>query len=284
MNIVKDITQYIVTLEDQTIVVDASSYDSARAKAARYFIQQFGLDAQPWHLGKLLKVGRQGAREVSPLPSFVGVSEEDKQWLTGFIEGDGCIQFSDGRPSIDIGQTDERILVFIQELVKSGKLWSGKPSRVAFSGFERCNPIIKAIAPYVVSQKTARDIKTVFGIWIEQHKPTMPWICGFWDAEGSFSLNGPTGFAVALGQKDVNVLEEVREQLGGRIYDGNKTAMRDAALWLRKDEAKGFIPDYLRYSHNPKKREELLALLYYFASGDASWALFYNKLGELKKI
>ena len=275
--------KWSVTLDKEEVEVEADNHATARYRGAQYLIGKYNFDMDPEYLGKLLRAYQvNGRREYSSVPDLTNVPEEEKQWLTGFLEGDGCIQLQQGRPSIEFGQTDSRILSYIQQLVKGGKLYSGKPPRLVFSGTERGLPVLDAIKRYVVSRHYLEEIEDVFKLEAESHFPTLPWVVGFWDAEGCFSTNSVNRLAAVLSQRDKEPLEKVRVLLGGTVRWRQSSGIHQ--LFLRLEETKRFLPTYLKFSHNPEKRERLLASLYYLAKTYSAWRNYYERLGDLRKV
>jgi hypothetical protein len=91
-------------------------------------------------------------------------------------------------------------------------------------------------------------------IAIKDNQPSIPWICGFFDAEGSFSLASGS-LSMSISQKDREVLEKIKGVIGGKITPN------DGVLCLRSKEALKFFPNYIHYSRNPQKLERILTLL-----------------------
>lgn len=281
-----------MAFKNQRVTVDANGYHEAYRKAARHFIDKFGLTLAPYRLVPLLRAHRNGAQTFvsSPVPNFTDVPEEDKQWLVGFIEGDGSIipaGTGTNGPRITIYQKDIRLPQFIQGLISGGVLRNSIASNgectLMFNGWKRCRPILNVIRNYVVAGYTLSRMEGAFGVQEEGHKPTLPWVCGFWDAEGHFGCSyGPSGDVTtfSVSQKDRTVLEKVRNLIGGRIH---KSIDDTHSLSLRRGEIETFVPNYLRYSHNLEKREELLAILYYMATNHSGWIPLYSKVRRIRR-
>jgi len=209
------------------------------------------------------KSERRRVSEVNrggPIPSFRNVSLENKQWLTGFVEGDGCIALPyPGHPVISISQKDRRVLYFVQDMLGAGSLYYGdgnEASQLVYGGLRRCLPILEAVSPYLVAQHTVNRIVEVFDIRYEPGVPALSWIVGFWDAEGCFFIGKYNDLHASLSQLDSEVLEKVQRVIGGRIMDGAVSQ-----LYLRKSELLDFLPIYLKYSHNIEKQERLTCVL-----------------------
>ena len=200
----------------------------------------------------------------NPIPNLTLVSEDDKQWLCGFVEGDGSICLKYEGPAISIGQRDREVLDFVQHLVMGGKIYIPRrgASLLLFNGYPRCKPLLELIRTHAVCEKTKRKMLDVFGESIQVHKPTLSWIVGFWDAEGSFSLDASQSQIVAqIGQVEREPLEIIQETIGGHLMHFNNDWSGAWKLVLRKQETRDFIRDYLRYAHNLEKLERLSGCL-----------------------
>lgn len=180
------------------------------------------------------------------------VGDDDAQWLCGFWEGDGSMST---QGNIQFVQKDRRILVHVKELLGTHRsIRYPTPdsvnvcSQISLEKEESYHLLKNYFAKYLISDGRKEQISKYANLQCELHKPTIPWIVGFWDAEGCFFLQG-RALGASVSQKDVRVLEKVQKVIGGKISG--------MVLSLRKKEIETFLPLYKEYSHNPQKLERL---------------------------
>lgn len=156
-----------------------------------------------------------------------------ERWLVGFFEGDGYLRYgSHGKDysvvNAVLAQKDVSVLEYVKDVLGYGNMNRRKDgvTNLQFWGKQRCLPILEGLVKYCVTKhKLAQlsDTLTKMGITAKPtlHAPTLDWIVGFWDAEGSSSLTGPAHVVLNINivQADIEVLTSVRNFLGyGSIY------------------------------------------------------------------
>ena len=186
--------------------------------------------------------------------------EEEKEWLTGFLEGDGSLGRTRDSLYISFYQKDRRILDYIKTLLQTKRpvqIDQRSLHSLSFPNLDYILPLLELFSQSLVTPKYVQrlqDIRSLYNLnfTISIHKPTIPWICGFFDAEGCIHRQGPSLY-MDFACKDQIVLEEIKEVIGGHISPKSGAG----ELQLRKDETSKFLLLWLKYSHNPQKQERL---------------------------
>lgn len=188
------------------------------------------------------------------------LSNEDIQWLCGFWEGDGSLSATVG---LTFNQKDRRILEYIRQLLQYPRhiLYPSPTHNTTTSTLflrgESMQVLLDRFCKWLVCKGRVRQVEELsdelrLNLKPKQHTPTIPWIAGFFDAEGCVYRSGPSLYA-KFSQKDRTVLDSIQEVVGGHISRWELT--------LRKRETREFWPHWLKYSHNPQKQERLYKLL-----------------------
>lgn len=170
-------------------------------------------------------------QKIMSTPPLV-VPEGFGEWFTGFWEGDGTVLCWDTiigcwnvfRTYISIQQKDSSVLEYIRSVLGYGTLFTRGDggTQIAFESQKRCYPLLKLISGCVVSEHSRRRLEPVLTRLkmplAEAHEPTVSWIAGFWEAEGSASVMDEYGsMKVYIAQKERFVLEEIQKVVGGNL-------------------------------------------------------------------
>jgi len=220
-----------------------------------------------------------GPRDTS-FRSFSGISENDKQWLTGFWEGDGSVELFKGWPRFGFHQKGAELLEYIRStydfsgvvqargwrLDYRGDVLSGVGHSLIVGSKEVGVPLAQLFEERVVSPARVEQLMTVLGLdGLDVCEPTWPWLAGFFDAEGSVSLqvsSGSRGVVLSIGQKDIRVLEKIRNFVGrGSLYtdSGGFTRFK---LW--KSDIWPVLEVIYPFMHNRDKLIKAYSILMYF--------------------
>ena len=173
---------------------------------------------------------RRKNEAISPLD----VTEDFAKWFTGFWEGDGTIQswqktingYNVLRVYLAVIQKDLSALYYIKETVGYGSIsvnGNNGAGHVAFESQKRCYPLIKIILKYVVSEHAIIRLDPVLdSLMLPQataHELSMPWIAGFWEAEGSANaaMDEYGSLRLYFAQKERYVLERIQALVGGNL-------------------------------------------------------------------
>lgn len=217
----------------------------------------------------------KGRRKVGLNASLESPPQHEAEWLTGFWEGDGSLQLVNQTLQVIFSQKDPRVLDHIKLLLglQDKKLYQRSiPTqfynlRVAGSQAE---VLLELLCNHLVSEDRVQQILRAveplsLNLVPTLHEPTLPWIAGFFDAEGSIGYNGNKRnkyiyLGASISQKNVEVLEKIQDVIGGQLGRPRKQSLNDteiSRLSLRKSEILDFLPSWLKYSHNPQKQERL---------------------------
>lgn len=210
------------------------------------------------------------------------MTEEQEQWLAGFWEGDGsCGNYLNKSlglviPKITITQKDRRVLEHIKDMLGFGNIarQTNSYNLVISSWRPRCARVFELLCRYVVGQQSVNKINSVFeefglSVRARQHEPTLPWIAGFFDAEGNVDWCATHDAIKAyFSQKELTILESTQELVGGTLRPANSYHH----LLLNGNDLRNFVPHILKYSHHEPKRQHLLTMIYVLArDGNGVW-------------
>jgi hypothetical protein len=177
-----------------------------------------------------------------PILSPAKKRDDFPSWCAGVIDGDGCFLLSKSKaPSceITVGEGEEDILFKIKE--RLGGAISHRISTRAYRWrlhnlvgmahllslvYNRCRLPIRVTQCERVAQQIKessflkkRGVVINFSPLKERKIRGNGWLAGFFDAEGYFHVNTSTlQGSITLFQKTPELLQEIREELGGRVY------------------------------------------------------------------
>jgi len=147
--------------------------------------------------------------------------EQFEQRLTGFWEGDGnCRAYVNNQgyyvPSVSIVQKDADVLKYIRDQLGFGKVYQiNDVHQLDVRKQEQFAYMLELLCKYLVSEQSADKVNKTFekfnlSVRAEQHKPSMPWIVGFSDAEGCITWNGYGALQMQIAQNGSDVLEDIK--------------------------------------------------------------------------
>ena len=287
---------YIVTIGPWSKEVEAENHNQARSIGVQVLTKEaeeiHGMDlkAKPlWDIAKIKlridhrKVALSFKKETQSI-----FPKEDREWVTGFWEGDSGIYYQ-GSPIISFPQKEPQILYYIKDtfnLVSEPKpgveIWNLDISVKAGAYL-----ILKVLMENVVSVSKTQQINKILNLMgqpnITSHKPTFPWLGGFWDAEGSPILSDNT-LQLSISQKEVEVLEEIQDLVGfGRLHRWKSSGFTKNPQWYLEFggyQARLLIPYILKYSKNEKKRSRLLSMVETLSSRARIWKGYHEQLNQ----
>jgi len=193
------------------------------------------------------------------------MNEQEKQWLTGFTEGDGSVGLylqNQLTLRVSFSQKERDVLEYVQSLTQRGHfqqhhrggfITNHQSWTFSFYG-KSCEPLLTTFSKYVVSKHFQERLNVTL-IYLKLppavlHEPTLDWLIGFFDAEGS-SSNKPS---IDIGQKERDVLVAIKTKFGGNIRPHNNTHV----WYLNGNKARELAHAIVTKSHNPTKAERLL--------------------------
>ena len=189
----------------------------------------------------------------------MSMNEQEEQWLTGFTEGDGNVGvYKVGLyyAKVTWGQKEREVLDYIAHLLSTGnvRIKRGTGYQLAYAG-KTCVPLLEVFAKHVVSKNFLRRLSDVLEFLelppTTTHEPSIDWLSGFWDAEGS-SSNRPILF---IAQKDREILDIITDKFGGRVQPLQNYNMHQ--WYLCGSEARKLAHEIMLRSHKPAKAKRL---------------------------
>ena len=201
-------------------------------------------------------------KEVVSLPVL---SEEEECWITGFCEGDGSVGMTGLKHSFAVfSQKEPDVLEYIESLLPGGlwnlykrtQMWSlnytGELQRVLFD----------LLAKHTVSEHFTSRLNGVLAnaempVTVK-HGPTVDWLAGFFDAEGTVQWKMPA-CGLQIGQKDRDVLDAIQWVFGG--YVGPRREQFQWRMGKTDTNLIGLANKLQKCSHKFQKKEDLTSLL-----------------------
>lgn len=209
------------------------------------------------------------------------------QWLSGLIDGDGCLLISKkGYLSCEITMSinDIKALKFIQNKIGGNiKLRSGvKALRWRMNNHKGMIDLINRINGNI--RHTTR-LKQLYKICDKLNIPVLTpnkldknnaWFIGFFDADGSISLNlKTTQIYISITNKLLIDIIEYKNIFGGNIYyDKSQNGYFKWQISAKKDILN--IYEILKYSKSYKNKRILLIKKYYILKNIYKQPLFKN--------
>jgi len=210
--------------------------------------------------------------DLDKIPN-VTLPPEEEEWLTGFTEGDGWVASG---PSICYEQKDPRILGHIRSLLSP---WSEGSLFPTYWGGWRLAYASKYLFAGLALLLSKHTVTTTWSalLGVKKHTPTLPWIAGFWDAEGWSGTVTGTGLrknlTVSVSQDDREGLSDIRasietgsiqlDHLAGkqRHFERNTYTLTTDGHRLVISAAPDslLVKSLLQYSHHEPKKQELLS-------------------------
>lgn len=164
-------------------------------------------------------------------------------WLTGFLEGDGCIRVHQDKERVNIGldisQKNPKVLEYIKTEFGEGTGYLEKNKNQSWYVYSTSSKIAKkaldTISSFCVSRKRidqwnneikvyndklatdkqgANKNKFEINTKLIEHDPSWPWLAGLWEAEGCIgtylvSSKFPV-LQVRITQKEIELLEKIK--------------------------------------------------------------------------
>ena len=223
------------------------------------------------------------------------------QWLAGLIDGDGSFLLSKkGYASIEITMDirDEHALMIIKNYYGgSVKLRSGANAlryRLHHkSGFLN---LIKDVNGNIRNSNRLLQLNRICNKYeinlIYPNKLIFynGWLSGFFDADGSITINRSTAqFSISISQKSIDLLNNLAKIYGGNVYADSSS---QTFKWVisKKEEILILLNYFKKYPPKSEKSKRLFLVLKFYELKDLkahkalpdtifykSWNYFYNK-------
>ena len=281
---------YVVTIDSWTHEIEAKNPTDARSQGVKVLREilanESGLNFHSATLFRLARARLKNSNYSQPPNRTIleFLPKHTQEWLTGFWEGDGSIGGKSSSLSISFSQKDPQILYYIASLLEGSQLYRSNLGMFLLQTNKKnlSFSLLNIISNNIVSQPRINQIEALipklsFKTSIPKiHKPTYPWIAGFWDAEGFMYLDKRVeNLCISLTQKDQDVLARIREFTGlGRLSKYKSTGFTKDYQWYldwQGKSAQTIVPQIIRYSKNQKKRTQLLEALDYLSKTKRIW-------------
>jgi len=195
------------------------------------------------------------------------LSRRDAAYITGFCEGDGSVGMDRSFPYVSFAQTGQETLRYIESLLPGG-IWcegsyqNGKLWVLRYNKVELRDVLLGYLSEHTVSTRfTSRLNEVLAYLGLSQvagHIPTISWLAGFFDADGTVVNN--TNCGVSVSQKERDVLNVVCGVFGGHVTSQGSNMFQWYA-GKRKSNLVVLASGLHSCSHNSKKQQALAGLL-----------------------
>lgn len=242
-------------------------WNTVKNEAVRLYLEETEPSSLGYTLIKHAITVRSLLRTVQDVPPLAlnSLTEEEKQHLTGFWEGDGSLHHSivnhEYQFMLTQIETNSSLLMYFQKLlgVEDKELGgSGRERWVTITLRSQVLQLVELVSNYVVCRKRVEQIKRVTGNTnVVEHEPTWAWIAGFFDAEGYVGCGaGGYGLQVSISQRDHHPLYKIQ------TFTQSGTVARSQIVWYG-ESAWHIANNMYPLIHNQKKKEEMYALFAY---------------------
>lgn len=201
-------------------------------------------------------------KEVTSLPVL---SEEEECWITGFCEGDGSVGMSGLKHSFAVfTQKEPDVLEYIESLLPGGTWYLSKQNMMwslSYAG-ELQRVLFDLLAKHTVSEHFTSRLNGVLAnagmSTTVKHVPTVNWLAGFFDAEGTVLWKNPQ-CGLQIGQKEGYVLNVIQQVFGGHV--GPRRKQFQWYMGKTRTDLVGLANKLQKCSHKFQKKEDLTSLL-----------------------
>lgn len=154
-------------------------------------------------------------------------SVEQRQWLAGFFEGDSTLKAVGGYPLVSFNEAENQPMhEFIRDSFQLGSLG---PGHLNVTGADLTR-LLSVVADYLVSPNRVDKLNEYYSFGVvhrsfSYHLPSLDWLVGMWDANGSSSWDGTYLSKISVSSKDTHMLSLIRSSFGGGVYTSNGNAV-----------------------------------------------------------
>ncbi len=225
-------------------------------------------------------------------PPIITLSPEDAQWLTGFWEGDGTIN---GKATgISFAQKDTKVLDYIAGLLglKEYTLGGDEGARqLVVPRYKGSNYLLLILLSNLVSERRFEQIKrsapdnSLIPNTFESHKTTLPWLAGFFDAEGSVDL-GRCSVVLSIQQREAGVLLRLSKEYPGStfhtyVHRAGFSPGKEISVWsIGGEPLRAILPSFVKLVRFEKKKAKLLNSICLLSLRSKVWKTCYERLSE----
>jgi len=189
------------------------------------------------------------------------MTKQEEQWITGFAEGDGSVGvYHNNQPEVKFNQKERNVLDYISSIASGGHIYRHSPSdtyQMSYMG-SHCMELLTIFSKHVVSEHFLQRLNYAPPFaslpLTTKHEPTLDWVIGFWDAEGT-SQNARAGLHITIEQMQRDVLDTLQKLYKGGI--SRHKSMNSFQWRVYCTTARDLTTAILERSHNPTKTAQL---------------------------
>lgn len=199
-----------------------------------------------------------------------------KQWLAGLIDGDGCFLLSKkGYAALEITMDirDERALQTVKNIYGGSiKLRSNANAlRYRLHHKEGFLNLIQDVNGYIRNPNRLVQLNNICIkynlnlIWPEKLTFDNGWLSGFFDADGSITINKTNWqLSISAGQKTTELLTPLVELYGGYVYIDNGSSKSFKWYITKKQDILKLIEYFKKHPSRSAKNNRLHLVLKYY--------------------
>lgn len=225
-----------------------------------------------------------------------------KQWLAGLIDGDGCFTLSKkGYAGLEITMDirDERALQTVKNIYGGSiKLRSNANAlRYRLHHKEGLLNLINDVNGLILNPNRLVQLNKIcikYGIniiWPEKLTYDSGWLSGFFDADGTVTINQTTWqLSISAGQKTTELLTPLVELYGGYVYIDNGSSKSFKWYITKREDIIKLIEYFKKYPSRSAKNNRLHLITKFYELKDMkapralpgtllskSWDIFIKK-------
>lgn len=141
------------------------------------------------------------------------------EWLVGFWEGDGHFEYVNKVYLATLDEVDNKEQNrYAYEILGYGEYSDGLGLRLQD---DNCLKFLSLIENNLVSPKKVRKLNSAFPNRFICHKPTLDWLVGNWDANGSSNCDKVYPAKINISSSDVELLAILKFIFSGSYSDGS---------------------------------------------------------------
>lgn len=235
-------------------------------------------------------------------------NESRKEWLAGLIDGDGSFLLSKkGYASLEITMDlrDEHVLQIVKNTYGgSVRLRSGSNSiRYRLHHKEGFLLLVNDVNGYIRNSNRLIQLSKICDkynislIYPDKLKYNNGWMAGFFDADGTISINkSNTQLSISISQKTSELLQPLSDLYGGYVYIDRSSHQSFKWYVTRREDIIKLLDYFKKYPCRSNKKNRLHLVPKYYSLKDLrshkavegsklekSWQYFLTKWNDFEK-